>query len=69
SQGYSTHGYNPAGGSQGYTAPKYNPNQGYSAGGSQNAGQNPTPAPSQPFRPATNKEMQINIPDFLKNKR
>ena len=69
SQGYSTHGYNPAGGGQGYTAPKYNPNQGYSAGGSQNAGQNPTPAPSQPFRPATNKEMQINIPDFLKNKR
>ena len=69
SQGYSTHGYNPAGGSQGYTAPKYNPNQGYSAGGSQNAGQNPTPAPSQPVRPATNKEMQINIPDFLKNKR
>ena len=69
SQGYSTHGYNPAGGGQGYTAPKYNPNQGYSAGGSQNAGQNPSPAPSQPFRPATNKEMQINIPDFLKNKR
>ena len=69
SQGYSTHGYNPAGGGQGYTAPKYNPNQGYSAGGSQNAGQNPTPDPSQPFRPATNKEMQINIPDFLKNKR
>ena len=25
SQGYSTHGYNPAGGGQGYTAPKYNP--------------------------------------------
>ena len=69
SQGYSTHGYNPAGGGQGYTAPKYNPNQGYSAGGSQNAGQNPSPAPSQPFRPATNKEMQINIPYFLKNKR
>ena len=69
SQGYSTHGYNPAGGGQGYTAPKYNPNQGYSAGGSQNAGQNPSPAPSQPFRSATNKEMQINIPDFLKNKR
>ena len=67
-QGY-TPSYNPAGGGQGYTAPKYNPNQGYSAGGSQNAGQNPSPAPSQPFRPATNKEMQINIPDFLKNKR
>jgi len=69
SQGYTTHGYNPAGAGQGYTAPKYNPNQGYSAGGSQNSGQNPAPAPSQPFRPAANKEMQINIPDFLKNKR
>lgn len=69
SQGYTTHGYNPAGGGQGYTAPKYNPNQGYSAGSSQNSNQNPAPASSQPFRPATNKEMQINIPDFLKNKR
>ena len=69
SQGYTTHGYNPAGGGQGYTAPKYNPNQGYSAGSSQNSNPNPSPAPSQPFRPATNKEMQINIPDFLKNKR
>ena len=69
SQGYTTHGYNPAGGGQGYAAPKYNPNQGYSAGSSQNSNQNPAPASSQPFRPATNKEMQINIPDFLKNKR
>ena len=68
SQGYTTHGYNPAGGGQGYAAPKYNPNQGY-AGGSQNSNPNSATAPSQPFRPATNKEMQINIPDFLKNKR
>ena len=65
SQGYS-HTYNPAGSGQGYTAPKYNPNQGYSAGNN-NQNQNPAPAPS--FRPAANKEMQINIPDFLKNKR
>ena len=68
SQGYTTHGYNPAGGGQGYAAPKYNPNQGY-AGGSQNSNPNSATAPSQPFRPAPNKEMQINIPDFLKNKR
>ena len=68
SQGYTTHGYNPAGGGQGYAAPKYNPNQGY-AGGSQNSNPNSATAPSQPFRPATNKEMQINSPDFLKNKR
>ena len=71
SQGYSTHGYNPAGsGSQGgYTAPKFNPNQGYSAGNTQNQNPNPNPAPTHSFRPAANKEMQINIPDFLKNKR
>ena len=68
SQGYTTHGYNPAGGGQGYAAPKYSPNQGY-AGGSQNSNPNSATAPSQPFRPAANKEMQINIPDFLKNKR
>ena len=69
-QGY-TPSYNPAGsGSQGgYTAPKFNPNQGYSAGNTQNQNQNPNPAPTHSFRPAANKEMQINIPDFLKNKR
>ena len=69
-QGY-TPSYNPAGsGSQGgYTAPKFNPNQGYSAGNTQNQNPNPNPAPTHSFRPAANKEMQINIPDFLKNKR
>ena len=66
SQGYS-HSYNPAGSGQGYSAPKYNPNQGYSAGNNQNPTPAPTPTPT--FRPTTNKEMQINIPDFLKNKR
>ena len=67
----STPSYNPAGsGSQGgYTAPKFNPNQGYSAGNTQNQNPNPNPAPTHSFRPAANKEMQINIPDFLKNKR
>ena len=69
-QGY-TPSYNPAGsGSQGgYTAPKFNPNQGYSAGNTQNQNPNTNPAPTHSFRPAANKEMQINIPDFLKNKR
>ena len=69
-QGY-TPSYNPAGSASqgGYTAPKYNPNQGYSAGNTQGQGQNPNPAPTHSFRPAANKEMQINIPDFLKNKR
>ena len=69
-QGY-TPSYNPAGsGSQGgYTAPKFNPNQGYSAGNTQNQNPTPNPAPTHSFRPAANKEMQINIPDFLKNKR
>ena len=64
SQGY-TPGYNPAASNRqdSYTAPKFNPNQGYSTG----AAQNPNPTPS--FRPTANKEMQINIPDFLKNKR
>ena len=64
-QGY-TPSFNPSSsGSQGYNPPKYNPNQGYNTGSTQN----PAPAPSQSFRPAANKEMQINIPDFLKNKR
>ena len=64
-RGY-TPSFNPSSsGSQGYNPPKYNPNQGYNTGSTQN----PAPAPSQSFRPAANKEMQINIPDFLKNKR
>lgn len=63
-QGY-TSGYVTGG--QGYNPPKFNPNQGYSGAGAQNP--TPPPAPSPSFRPAANKEMQINIPDFLKNKR
>lgn len=60
-------GYHLTGsGTQGYNPPKYNPNQGYNAGGSTGASA-PTAPPS--FRPTANKEMQINIPDFLKNKR
>lgn len=64
-QGYTPNYNQQASGSQGYTMPKFNPNQGYSAGNTQN----PTPAPTPSFRPTANKEMQINIPDFLKNKR
>lgn len=68
-QGY-TSGYNGAASpSQGYNPPKFNPNQGYSASNAQNPAPAPNQAPPQSFRPAANKEMQINIPDFLKNKR
>ena len=55
---------NPNYGNQGYN-PNYNkPNYGGQAGApgaSQGAG--------QPYRPTVNREVQINIPDFLKNKR
>ena len=54
-------GQNPNYGAQGgYTRPNY---QGQNSG--QGAGQ---PA-GQPYRPTVNKEVQINIPDFLRNKR
>ena len=84
SQGYTpSYGRTPAGsaGSQGYSAPRYG-GQNYGSGAGYGAGQgnmtqgaasgqaqNPNPAPAHSFRPAANKEMQINIPDFLKNKR
>ena len=55
---------NPNYGNQGYN-PNYNkPNYGGQAGApgaSQGAG--------QPYRPTVNREVQINIPDFLKNRR
>ena len=58
----------------GYTIPKFNATPTFNAG---NAGSQPAEKPAAPaqerttpsFRPAANKEMQINIPDFLKNKR
>lgn len=58
----------------GYTIPKFNAAPTFNAG---NAGSQPAEKPAAPaqerttpsFRPAANKEMQINIPDFLKNKR
>ncbi len=64
-------GYNPAGSNAGqaYKPYKYNPE--YNTGSSQNSeqglnqGQNQNQASS--FRPRTNQQMQINIPDFLKN--
>lgn len=60
-QGYTTQGYTaPV-----YTAPSYNRPQ-------QPAGSPmPNTAPQQPYRPTTPSrgEVQINIPDFLKNKR
>ena len=76
SQGYTPSYTRPSSGStanQGYT-PRYGTSQGYTGNTSgNNAGQsqapNPAPNPAPSFRPAANKEMQINIPDFLKNKR
>ena len=42
----------------------------YTGQGQQSQSQNPTPAPTHYTRPAANRgEVQINIPDFLKNKR
>ena len=66
-QGY-TPSYKPAGNTanQGYNGPRYNQGQ-YGSGSTNSGSSNPSPAPS--FRPTANKEMQINIPDFLKNKR
>ena len=76
SQGYTPSYTRPSSGStanQGYT-PRYGTSQGYTGNTSgNNAGQsqapNPAPNPAPSFRPAANKEMRINIPDFLKNKR
>ena len=76
SQGYTPSYTRPSSGStanQAYT-PRYGTSQGYTGNTSgNNAGQsqapNPAPNPAPSFRPAANKEMQINIPDFLKNKR
>ena len=73
---YSAPAYNNAGG-QNYqnNNPNYN-NQNYAGSNYQKPGYNgqnsPQGAPQgngQPYRPTVNKEVQINIPDFLRNKR
>ncbi|WP_077610481.1 cell division protein FtsZ [Clostridium sp. Marseille-P2415] len=51
---------NPNYGAGGYTKPNY-AGQNNAQGASQGSG--------QPYRPTVNKEVQINIPDFLRNKR
>ncbi len=48
-------------GSSNYTKPNYGGQNGAQGGTAQGAG--------QPYRPTVNKEVQINIPDFLRNKR
>ncbi len=68
SQGFG-HSYTPSGSAQGYTAPKYTPGQGFSAGNDQENTNQQSQTQPQPFRPKVNRDMQINIPDFLKNKR
>ena len=64
-----------------YSAPAYNNNQNYNNQGyagsnyqkpNYNGQNNPQSTPQQggqPYRPTVNKEVQINIPDFLRNKR
>ena len=52
--------YNPNYGNPNYNKPNYGGQAG-APGASQGAG--------QPYRPTVNREVQINIPDFLKNKR
>ena len=57
-----------------YTVPKFTSAGSFNAGSanSQEAAKQAAPATERTtpsFRPAANKEMQINIPDFLKNKR
>lgn len=52
---------------QNYSNPNYNKQPNYGQGTPQN--QNAPQGNGQPYRPTVNKEVQINIPDFLRNKR
>lgn len=54
--GYNNQNY----GSSNYSKPNY---------GGQSGAQGPSQGAGQPYRPTVNKEVQINIPDFLRNKR
>lgn len=60
SQGSSNTGAN-------YNTSRYGQSQSYNTGRESQPSQNPNPAPTPAFRPRTNQEVQINIPDFLKN--
>lgn len=75
-------GYNQNSGTPGYTGQPYNnsngnfnnpnynnPNYSKPNYGAQNTPQGTPQGGGQPYRPTVNKEVQINIPDFLRNKR
>lgn len=78
-QGYNNQGYNNAAPNQNYGAGSGYNNQNYGAPtqnnytkpnyGEQNIPQGASQPAGQHFRPTVNKEVQINIPDFLRNKR
>ncbi|GLB30465.1 hypothetical protein LAD12857_23880 [Lacrimispora amygdalina] len=56
-------------GSPNYNNPNYNKQPNYGQGTPQNTQQSAPQGNGQPYRPTVNKEVQINIPDFLRNKR
>ncbi len=57
-------------GAPNYNNPNYNKQQpNYGQGTPQNTQQSAPQGNGQPYRPTVNKEVQINIPDFLRNKR
>ena len=61
--------YNPNYGSPNYGNQGYNPNYNKPNYGGQAGAPGASQGAGQPYRPTVNREVQINIPDFLKNKR
>lgn len=61
--------YNPNYGNPNYAGQGYNPNYNKPNYGGQAGAPGTSQGAGQPYRPTVNREVQINIPDFLKNKR
>ena len=61
--------YNPNYGSPNYGNQGYNPNYNKPNYGGQAGAPGASQGAGQPYRPTVNREVQINIPDFLKNRR
>ena len=61
--------YNPNYGSPNYGNQGYNPNYNKPNYGGQAGAPGSSQGAGQPYRPTVHREVQINIPDFLKNKR
>ncbi|WP_321015751.1 cell division protein FtsZ [Hungatella effluvii] len=61
--------YNPNYGNPNYGNQGYNPNNNKPNYGGQAGAPGASQGAGQPYRPTVNREVQINIPDFLKNKR